>query len=675
MFTSRFYTFIFLVLSSGSIISMKRGHKELEEPAKIIKRDEQELTNSLLKAVQESDVDTVKMLIKQGADVNACNEEGKTLLMLAVEDNRKDIVELLLTARADPNRAFDGEEAEGITALMLAAKKQALYVVPLLLAHGAFINRQDSKGKAALHYAVEYDEDDDLDRDPQVVKILLKAGADANLTCTDKFDNGGVTPLMLVENRDCGGIDVAKLLIEYGASVNAQDSVGWTPLMHCVLDIDLMRVLVDKGAQVNTVARDGATVLSHAVAYIQMADVVEFLLNEGARVDIRDTFNNTPLLHAIRRAISLNDNAIKKVEVSVRWEKAVFDECRKVVRLLLEKGAYSNAQDRNGSSALMIVIRGFIENATAPYGNKELRYAMLKQCQHLLELLLDHGANVNLQDRNRNTALTLSLYYPYIVSLLLKHSAQLTFKNATGLTPLQAALRIGAPLETIALLELCQSPEGTLYRSQPYDYVLWHRTHCLERNNYIRNCEVNPSKCLLNLQLSSESTLHSKCTHNTVLMWACMLGHREAVEELLKAELPLWYLNAQDKYGKTALMHAIVYGYYGIVKLLAQAYEAKRGYILAMLDHEHDETQKEALMKEFEKIRRALGVKDKYGNSILTFAIAQGKAALVKRLLDAGARPTIQEIEKAAKIGFNDILIQLLLAVSCKSTGEPYPRI
>ncbi len=46
----------------------------------------------------------------------------------------------------------------------------------------------------------------------------------------------------------------------------------------------------------------------------------------------------------------------------------------------------------------------------------------------------------------------------------------------------------------------------------------------------------------------------------TLLMWACIFGHKDIVEKLVTLGLPRKYINEKDCYGKTALMYALLYG-------------------------------------------------------------------------------------------------------------------
>ena len=56
------------------------------------------------------------------------------------------------------------------------------------------------------------------------------------------------------------------------------------------------------------------------------------------------------------------------------------------------------------------------------------------------------------------------------------------------------------------------------------------------------------------------STVSSPRLQQTMLMWACIFGHQKIVEMLVTAGLPQEYINAQDCFGRTALMYALLYG-------------------------------------------------------------------------------------------------------------------
>lgn len=91
--------------------------------------------------------------------------------------------------------------------------------------------------------------------------------------------------------------------IDKGADVNSRDEDGTTTLMHALLaenvDRKIVELLVEKGVDIN--ARDpkqGWTAL-HLAARDGHSDIVRFLLENGAEVDARDIFGNTPLGKAV----------------------------------------------------------------------------------------------------------------------------------------------------------------------------------------------------------------------------------------------------------------------------------------------------------------------------------------------------------------------------------------
>lgn len=119
---------------------------------------------------------------------------------------------------------------------------------------------------------------------------LIAAGADVNA----KNDRAGWTPLSRAVYN--GRVDVARLLIEKGADVNAKDSAGWTPLYGAVSygKKEVVSLLITKGADVNARNNGGVTPL-HRAAVWGNKEVAELLISKGADVDAKDNAGNTPL--------------------------------------------------------------------------------------------------------------------------------------------------------------------------------------------------------------------------------------------------------------------------------------------------------------------------------------------------------------------------------------------
>jgi uncharacterized protein len=155
-------------------------------------------------AAMRRDGAKVKLLLKQGADVNAAQGDGMTALHWAATHGDADQARMLVYAGA----RVDAMTRNGnYTPLHLAAKN----------------------GNAA------------------VVKALLEAGASANAKTT----SGGATPLHFAAAQ--GSVDVINALVDKGAAVDARDG-AWdeTPLMWAAAynRVDALQILIKRGADV-----------------------------------------------------------------------------------------------------------------------------------------------------------------------------------------------------------------------------------------------------------------------------------------------------------------------------------------------------------------------------------------------------------------------------------------
>ena len=120
-------------------------------------------------------VDVVKVLIQNGADVNAVQEDKCTALHLAAEKGHVDTAKVLIQNNVDMN-AFD---FDGLTALHFAIKKNNVAIVNMLLENDADINAATGYDMdTPLHFAAGYGNVD-------LIKVLLQNGADVNAVTGD----------------------------------------------------------------------------------------------------------------------------------------------------------------------------------------------------------------------------------------------------------------------------------------------------------------------------------------------------------------------------------------------------------------------------------------------------------------------------------------------------------
>jgi ankyrin repeat protein len=205
-------------------------------PAIFAEASTKEKNVQLIKAAERGNLADVQDELNDGADVNAKDIFGWTVLMRAsyggyTYGRYAEVVKLILDKGADVNIKTN----EGETALMAASSSGYAEVVKLLLDKGADVNIKTSRGTTALITASSggYAE---------VVKLLLDKGADVNMktdegiTALMETSSGGYSkreifgkaPTAAAE-REC--LEVVKLLLVKGADINVKNSKGETALM------------------------------------------------------------------------------------------------------------------------------------------------------------------------------------------------------------------------------------------------------------------------------------------------------------------------------------------------------------------------------------------------------------------------------------------------------------
>jgi ankyrin repeat protein len=326
----------------------------------------------LAEAVKVTDARMVKTLLDAGAGVEGASLDGESALMLAIKTGELPIVQMLINAGANVN-TVEKEHKETPLMYAAAADKNAGEMVKLLLSKGADVKPRTLSYDWPSHFSddprVQYHPFGGLtallyaarDGCYDCVEALIAKGADMNVPTPE-----GVTPLMIALDNDNN--DVAKLLFDHGANPGVWDWYGRTALYIAVDRKDGgssgggIRVTIDSSHS----ARSSAMDVIKALLAAGVDPNAELRMHRPTRGGYTGRFSDplqdlgaTPLL----RAILAND--------------------MEVIQALLARGASPNINAMG--------VTPFLVAAGAGGGQRG------GQGTALLDVLLQHGANVNAQ--------------------------------------------------------------------------------------------------------------------------------------------------------------------------------------------------------------------------------------------------------------------------------------
>jgi len=240
-------------------------------------------------AVYTNNLDIAKMLVQAGANVKATTRlDSATPLLMAAANANVDMMELLLKAGADVNAT----SSLGTTPLMQASAAGSVDGVKALIEHGANVNAKDKlKEQTPIMFAAAMNRD-------AVIRLLASNGADLKATSKvmsiDKplFDDDGNPIPQRPQQKDAAGnpidqygqpaaqfmggfsalhyaareghMDAIRSLVEAGADVNEQNPGDrTTPMVEAIVNghYDIARYLVEHGGNPNLVSIDGLAAL------------------------------------------------------------------------------------------------------------------------------------------------------------------------------------------------------------------------------------------------------------------------------------------------------------------------------------------------------------------------------------------------------------------------------
>ena len=276
-----------LVNTAIRLCADRDGEQLLQATHKRRIRQQNRPVEKFIEMATMGNIDEVNRAIDIGIEVDEIGAQGHTALMAAAYHGHRSIVNILLSAGADPNLLSDDEGLgkAGMTALMMAAgsffASNRQHVVQLLIAGGADVNQRGVGGKTAIFYAALAGSGY-LD----CVETAIASGADLDLQ-----DDAGHTVLTAVAAAE--NYPLFNLLMQAGASTAGLESIQLIQAAGTG-NVDRVRSLL--ATKVNLDLDRGAAIGSAAAA--GHTQIVELLIRAGANVNLRDKLGFTPIASA-----------------------------------------------------------------------------------------------------------------------------------------------------------------------------------------------------------------------------------------------------------------------------------------------------------------------------------------------------------------------------------------
>nr|KAF6427132.1 ankyrin 1 [Rousettus aegyptiacus] len=401
---------------------------------------------SFLRAARSGNLDKALDHLRNGVDINTCNQNGLNGLHLASKEGHvKMVVELL-----HKEIILETTTKKGNTALHIAALAGQDEVVRELVNYGANVNAQSQKGFTPLYMAAQ-------ENHLEVVKFLLENGADQSVGTEDGF-----TPLAVALQQ--GHENVVAHLINYGTKGKVR-----LPALHIAARNDDTRtaaVLLQNDPNPDVLSKTGFTPL-HIAAHYENLNVAQLLLNRGASVNFTPQNGITPLHIASRRGnvimVRLLLDRGAQIETRTKDELtplhcAARNGHVRISEILLDHGAPIQAKTKNGLSPIHMAAQGdhldcvrLLLQYNAEIDDITLDHLtplhVAAHCGHhrVAKVLLDKGAKPNSRALNGFTPLHIACKKNHIrvMELLLKTGASIDAVTESGLTPLHVASFMG----------------------------------------------------------------------------------------------------------------------------------------------------------------------------------------------------------------------------------------
>jgi ankyrin repeat protein len=324
-------------------------------------------------AIDNNNLDIVKILIEYGADVNIRDYANSTPLIKAVEKNNVYIVELLMSNNVE----ISNEDDNKINAINLASIKGYNGILKILL-------RAQNK---------HYDWDNLIYRVLECIikEILLKSEIRSNAN-TQLYAN----------------INTVKILLDYGFDINSNTYYTFNILILTtkIKSLDILNLLLNKIDNINDIVNENnENVLMYFLRTTKVINhnIINMFINKNININACNKFKDNSLTICIK---------MKK---------------NSIVKLLLQKNADINIKDNNNNTPLLLCIiynnitnirlllkkTGYNINHQNNLGETALIIATINNNFNMIKLLIDNKADINIKNNNYESALDIAIFKQY----------------------------------------------------------------------------------------------------------------------------------------------------------------------------------------------------------------------------------------------------------------------
>lgn len=273
--------------------------------------------------LNDNNIDKLRDLLKNCDSKELKLNDNISFLSIACMNEQINTVKLLIEKGCNVNE----KDGNGKTILHEMCRKGNVDITKLLINNGAKLNEQSNTGKTELFYGIEPIKENSI----EIIKILLKNGANVNLK--DKNEGTLIHKLAGEQNKEQESKKLMRLLIVKGAKIDERDKHGYTPLMNiCYFhdNLEMIKLLIKNGANPEKVDKQNKRAINLACANSQ-TKIVNYLMRYEKDINRQDIKGNT-LLHEVCQ------NQYLKID--------------EIVELLIEKGIDTKIKNNDNETAL-----------------------------------------------------------------------------------------------------------------------------------------------------------------------------------------------------------------------------------------------------------------------------------------------------------------------------------